>query len=80
MMTKRVWLKTLRKKKGYTQQSIADELNVAKTTISSYEQGNRTPSPEQAMKIAKKLDVPWTIFFDTKVRESYFKNKKAGVR
>ena len=52
-----------------------------KTTYSSYEQGHRTPSVETCKVIADELGVSWTIFFDEKVRETYFKNdKKAGVK
>lgn len=70
-MKSRNWLKTLRTKAGYTQESFADALNMPKTTYSSYEQGHRTPSIETSKKIADALDVPWTIFFDAKVLESY---------
>ncbi|BAK94159.1 helix-turn-helix domain-containing protein [Tetragenococcus halophilus] len=77
----RIWLKTLRKKSGYTQEELAEKLGMPKTTYSSYEQGHRTPSVETCKVIADELGVSWTIFFDEKVRETYFKNdKKAGVK
>lgn len=70
-MKSRSWLKILRTKAGYTQESFAEALNMPKTTYSSYEQGHRTPSVETSKKIADALDVPWTIFFDSKVLETY---------
>lgn len=66
----RIWLKTLRRKKGYTQEEIAEKLGMPKTTYSSYEQGHRTPSVETCKVIADELGVSWTIFFDEEVRET----------
>lgn len=65
------WLKEIRQKKGYTQKSIASKVGIAKTTYSSYEQGHRQPSVNSAKKIAEVLEIPWTIFFDHEVLESY---------
>ncbi len=70
------WLKKLREDKGYTQESIADKIGIAKTTYSSYEQGYRRPSISTAKKLAEVLDVPWTIFFDNEVRKTYVYDKE----
>lgn len=70
------WLKELREQHGYTQESLAVEVGIAKSTYSSYEQGQRRPSIGNAKKIAKVLNVPWTIFFDSGVRKTYYKNKE----
>lgn len=70
-----IWLKQQREQLGYTQESFAKEVGVAKTTYSSYEQGHRTPSIATAKKMAEILQVPWTIFFDNKVLESYAGSK-----
>ncbi|MFU1892687.1 helix-turn-helix transcriptional regulator, partial [Enterococcus faecium] len=56
---------------GYTQESFAKEIGIAKTTYSSYEQGYRNPTVQTAKKMAKILQVPWTIFFDEEVLETY---------
>ena len=49
----------------------AKEIGIAKTTYSSYEQGYRNPTVQTAKKMAKILQVPWTIFFDEEVLETY---------
>lgn len=65
------WLKSIRESKGYTQESLAKEIGIAKTTYSSYEQGHRQPSVTNAKKLGVALNVPWTIFFDSEVLRSY---------
>lgn len=45
----------IRKKKGYTQEQMADKLNIARTTYTGYENGNVSPSLETALKIKKIL-------------------------
>lgn len=46
----------IRKKKGYTQEQMAERLNVARTTYTGYEKGNISPSLETALKIKKILN------------------------
>lgn len=46
----------IRKKRGYTQEHMAQELNIARTTYTGYENGNFSPSLEIAMKIKKILN------------------------
>ncbi|EGO8273425.1 TPA: helix-turn-helix transcriptional regulator [Enterococcus faecalis] len=58
------WLKSKREKLGYTQESFAKEIGIAKTTYASYEQGYRNPTVQTAKKMAKILNVSWTIFFE----------------
>lgn len=45
-------LKMLRKENGMTQQELAASLGVTKSTVSYYELGERSPSPEILTKIA----------------------------
>lgn len=47
----------LRKENNFTQDKLADELNVSKSTISMYEKGNRMPSYEMLEKIADFFNV-----------------------
>ena len=47
----------IRKKKGYTQEQMAERLNVARTTYTGYEKGNISPSLETALKIKKILNL-----------------------
>ena len=44
-----------RKKKGYTQQEMANKLNIARTTYTGYENGTFSPSFEKALEIKKIL-------------------------
>lgn len=64
------WLKEIREKNGYTQESLAEALDIPKTTYSSYEQGHRRPSVKRAKEIAEILSFDWTIFFEEEVRET----------
>lgn len=45
-------LAELRKKRGLTQQQIADELSVNRVTYTNWEKGNREPSFENLIKLA----------------------------
>nr|WP_244925806.1 helix-turn-helix transcriptional regulator [Enterococcus xiangfangensis] len=78
MIILKQWLKIMREEKGYTQESIAEKVGIAKTTYSSYEQGHRRPSITTAKKLAVVLGVPWTIFFDNEVRKTYVFNKEVS--
>lgn len=51
----RIKLIETRKKKGYTQEDMADKLNIARTTYTGYENGNFSPSLEIAIKIKEIL-------------------------
>ena len=47
----------IRTKKGYTQEQMANELSVARTTYTGYEKGNVAPSLEVALNIKKNDDI-----------------------
>ena len=49
-------IKELRKLKGFTQQSLADAINVTKVSICGYETGNRTPNLETFLDLINALD------------------------
>ena len=49
-------LAELRKKRGLTQQQIADELSVNRVTYTNWEKGNREPSFEKLLLLAKYLE------------------------
>lgn len=61
----RGWLKKIRNKNQYTFSEMANYLNIPLTTYRSYELGERNPTVEQAKQLAQKLNVDWTIFFET---------------
>lgn len=46
----------VRVKRGYTQEQIANKLNIARTTYTGYEKGNVAPSLEVALNIKKILN------------------------
>ena len=45
----------IRTKRGYTQEQMASELNIARTTYTGYEKGNVSPSLGVALNIKKIL-------------------------
>ena len=57
-------LKELREHKGYTQERLATECNVLRTTISMIECGINKPSVELAKKLGEVLNVDWKGFFE----------------
>lgn len=75
-------LKELRKKRGYTQQQVADELGVTKATISKYENGLRDINRTNIEKLSKlfkvdpiyiltgKSDTDWENIFEEDRQES----------
>lgn len=49
-------LKTLRKKKSFSQQELADKIGVHFTQVSRYERGDFKPNTDAMSKLAKALD------------------------
>ncbi len=60
----REWLRQKRIQLSYTQEQIADLLNISRAYYTQIELGNRTPSPKVAQKLAKILEIEWTDFFE----------------
>ena len=50
-------LREMRMKRGFTQQNMADSINVALRSYQCYETGTRNPSFDLLVKIADTLDV-----------------------
>ena len=57
-------LKELRKEKGFTQEQLAKECEVQRTTITMIEIGENKPSVELAKKLGKIFEVEWKGFFE----------------
>ena len=55
-------IKALRLGRGLTQQQLADKLNINRSTISNYENGNREPRLNELAAIASALGVSTDIF------------------
>lgn len=62
------WLSDVRENKDMSQEQVANQADIARTTYSSIEQGRRNPSVAVAKRIAKVLEIDWTIFFEDKGR------------
>ena len=57
-------LKLMRTKYGYSQDKVADLINVGRRTISDYERGISSPDPETIAKLAKLYDVSSDYLLD----------------
>ncbi len=57
-------LRTLRLKAGYTQQNIADALNINRSTYTYYETGKTTPDIHTLKALAQILNVPVNNFLE----------------
>ena len=50
-------LKTLRKQQGFTQETLAERLNVVRQTVSKWEKGLSVPDAELLVKLSEVLEV-----------------------
>ena len=57
-------LKEVRTNAGMTQEALATECEVQRTTITMIENGENKPSVDLAKKIGKVLNIDWTEFFE----------------
>ncbi len=49
-------INTLRKEKGFSQENLAEKVNVTRQTISNWELGETSPNPEQLILLSKAFD------------------------
>lgn len=61
-------LSDIRKKRGLTQEMVAERAGIKRASYTNIEQGRRTPSVETAKRIADVLHFDWTEFFANKNR------------
>ena len=57
-------LKKLRTERGLTQEQLANESGVQRTTITMIELGENKPSVELAKKLGEIFNIPWYDFFE----------------
>jgi len=58
-------LRKYRKASGYSQESLAHEIDLHRTYVSGIERGIRNPSIESLAKLAKALGIPaWKLLYD----------------
>lgn len=58
------WLKEIRERAGRTQQEVAEDAEIDRSTYANIETGKRTPGVETAKKIAEALGFDWTRFYE----------------
>ncbi len=58
-------LKTLRKRRKYTQAKLAEKIDVSTNFIGMVERGERNTTIDKVFKIAKALDIKLSQFFET---------------
>ena len=56
-------IRTVRKMRGLTPQELAELVAVTPSAVSQWELGTYTPRQSVQVKIAKALDVPWSMLF-----------------
>ena len=57
-------IKYLRKRSDFTQTDLANKLDVAKTTVSTWERGGNLPLMDKIVQMADIFNVPISYFFD----------------
>lgn len=62
-------LKAARIKAGLTQQQIADEIGITKSTYCGYETAKRNPDPQRIKQLAKVLHISADILLDTGIEK-----------
>ena len=60
-------LKKIRKDKGYTQEILAEKLNVVRQTVSKWEKGLSLPDVDMLSKIANVLETDVNILIDGQI-------------
>ena len=63
-------IRHLRKLRGLTQEQFADELNITRSRVGSYEEGRSEPSVELLIKIADYFRVPIDILVKNDLRKA----------
>ena len=63
-------LKSARKSKGFTQEFVANEIGVKKSTFSGYESGNSEPDMEKLIKIMKLLEIDANYLYQDEMSNS----------
>lgn len=58
------WLKEIRRRKGLTQEEIAEQALIRQPSYCNIEKGRRKPTTNTAKRIATILEFDWTLFFE----------------
>jgi len=60
----RDWLKKIREEKGLTQEAVAKQVGISRSTYGHIESGERGVTVHNAQKIGSVLKFKWTLFFE----------------
>ena len=63
-------IKSLRKQNGYSQETLASQLNVVRQTISKWETGQSVPDAEMLEKLAAIFEVPVSTLLGNNISEN----------
>lgn len=63
-------IRTTRKLKGITQKELSEIIGTSQQNLAQYESGKRNPKTETLVRIANALEVPASMFLETKYQES----------
>ena len=67
-------IKILRKEKGYTQETLAERLNVVRQTISKWEKGISVPDAEMLNELSELFEVPVSKLLGSNINEEEAEN------
>ncbi len=67
-------IKELRKQKGYSQETLAQQMNVVRQTVSKWENGTSVPDAEMLKNLAEIFEVPVSVLLG----EAYVPEETAG--
>lgn len=70
-------IKAIRKSKGFSQQELADKLNVVRQTVSKWEQGLSVPDSDILISLSKVLETPVSILLGENIMASEVDDLKA---
>lgn len=62
-------IKTLRKQKGFSQETLAQQLNVVRQTVSKWEKGISVPDAEMLNALSELFEVPVSTLLGSKIEE-----------
>ena len=62
-------IKALRKQKGYSQETLAQQLNVVRQTVSKWEKGLSVTDAEMLARLAELFEVPVSTLLDSALPE-----------
>ena len=63
-------IKILRKQKGYSQETLAQQLNVVRQTVSKWEKGISVPDAEMLNSLSELFEVPVSALLGSKIEEA----------